>query len=157
MKHRRALGWVVLAVVAAVALSIGAFGSRDDRSPGERALGLADGLACLRCEGQSVADSNSEFAKVVRAEINRRISAGQTDGEITSALTATYGDQISLRPKSTGVDALIWIAPVVALVTALAGLAFVFRNWSRRGAAPDLSDTDRVLVERARRHGATGT
>jgi cytochrome c-type biogenesis protein CcmH/NrfF len=44
---------------------------------------------------------------------------------------------------------LVWITPVVAFVTAVAGLVVVFRRWHLADVA-EASDADRLLVERAR-------
>lgn len=151
MTRRRAFGWVVLAAVTVAVLLVAALGSTPEVSAAERALVLADRFACLQCEGQSVAESQSAFATQVRAEISRRITEGQTDDQISSFLIGTYGEGISLEPRATGIDALVWIVPVVAGVTALAGLVIVFRGWARSAGAGEVSDADRVLVERARR------
>ena len=92
MNRARAIGWVgVVAVVVAV-LVVAGFGGSPTRSSAERALDVADGFACLQCEGQSVAESQSAFATQVRAEISRRVTAGQTDKQISGFLIATYGE-----------------------------------------------------------------
>jgi cytochrome c-type biogenesis protein CcmH/NrfF len=110
------------------------------------------------CEGQSVAESDSAAAQAIRADINTRIDQGQTDEQITSALIASYqetlGLSISLKPKATGLVGLVWITPVVAFVTAVAGLVVVFRRW-RRADVEAATDADRVLVARARAKYAT--
>jgi cytochrome c-type biogenesis protein CcmH len=145
----RSLGWVGVAIAIVVALSIAAFGEREQPNNAERAFEVADQLACPVCEGQSVAESDSAAAKAIRAEIKTRIDQGQTDDQITSFLIGTYNESISLKPKATGVVGLVWITPVVALVTAIAGLVVVFRRWHRADVA-EATDADRLLVERAR-------
>jgi cytochrome c-type biogenesis protein CcmH/NrfF len=96
-----------------------------------------------------VAQSESPPAKAIRAEIAKRIDQGQTDAQITDYLIGSFNESISLNPRASGVVGLVWITPVVALVTAVAGLVVVFRRWHLAEVA-EASDADRRLVERAR-------
>ena len=150
MKPRwRAIGWVGVLTVVVGALSIATLSHRDEPTNAERSLDLAEQFACPVCEGQSVAQSDSATAKTIRAEIDRRIDQGQTDAQITDFLIGSYNESISLKPRATGVVGLVWITPVVAFVTAVAGLVVVFRRWHLAEVA-EASDADRLLVERAR-------
>ena len=88
-------------------------------------------------------------AKAIRAEIDKRIDQGQTNEQITTFLIGAYNESISLKPRATGVVGLVWITPVVAFVTAVAGLIVVFRRWHLAEVA-EATDADRLLVERAR-------
>lgn len=146
---RRSIGWVLVATAIVVALSIAVLGKNDPPNNAERALSLAGQFACPVCEGQSVAESDSATAKAIRSEIDTRIDQGQTDEQITAFLIGTYSESISLKPRASGVVGLIWITPVVALITAIAGLVVVFRRWHRADVA-EATDADRALVERAR-------
>jgi cytochrome c-type biogenesis protein CcmH len=146
---RRAIGWVGVLTAVVVALSIALLGERDAPNNAERAFAVANQLACPVCDGQSVAESDSVTAQAIRAEIKRRIDQGQTDDQITDALIGSYSESISLEPRATGLVGLVWITPVVALVTAIAGLVVVFRRWHRADVEA-ATDADRVLVERAR-------
>ncbi|MEK7292434.1 MAG: hypothetical protein AAB088_03200, partial [Actinomycetota bacterium] len=55
---------------------------------------------------------------------------------------------ILLVPRSSGIDALVWALPVVALICALVGLTMAFRRWKVSDDAV-VSDADRELVNRA--------
>jgi cytochrome c-type biogenesis protein CcmH len=150
----------VLAVVLAGALALGTFGDRGPRSAGDRARDLAESIACPRCDGQSVADSDSDAAKGVRSLIEQRIADGASDAQIRDELAAAYGEQVLLTPGRSGAAGLVWALPVVALVAAVAGLALAFRRW-RGGGSVRASEADRALVARARgvsngSSGATG-
>ena len=145
----RTLGWPLLAIVLGVALLIGVTGTRPPRTAEDRARALSESVACPVCDGQSVAESDSEAAKGIRNVISTRISEGATDAQIRDELAASYGEHILLTPGRTGVASLVWTLPVVALVAALAGLAVTFRRW-RRGGAARATDADRELVAQAR-------
>ena len=145
----RAIGWVGALTAIVIALSIATLSHRHQPTNAERSLDLAEQFACPVCEGQSVAQSDSSTAKAIRAEINKRIDQGQTDQQITTYLIGSFSESISLKPRATGVVGLVWITPVVAFVTAVAGLIVVFRRW-RLAEVAEATDADRVLVERAR-------
>ena len=147
--RKRSIGWVAALTVIVVGLSIATLSHRHQPSNAERSLDLAEQFACPVCEGQSVAQSDSEAAKAIRAEIDKRIDEGQTDAQITTFLIGAYNESISLKPRATGVVGLVWITPVVAFVTAVAGLVVVFRRWHLAEVA-EATDADRLLVERAR-------
>jgi cytochrome c-type biogenesis protein CcmH len=104
------------------------------------------------CDGQSVADSDSEAAKGIRAQIADRIDAGASDEQIRDELAAAYGERVLLTPGRSGLASLAWTLPVVVLVAGLAGLALTFRRW-RSGGPVAASDADRELVARARGDG----
>ena len=151
----RLAGWLVLAVVLVGALVFGAVDDGGARTPDERARNLAESIACPRCDGQSVADSDSDAAKGVRSVIERRIDEGWSDAEIRDELAASYGERVLLTPGRSGVSSLVWTLPVVVVVVAFAGLALAFRRW-RGGGAARASDADRALVARARASSSIG-
>jgi cytochrome c-type biogenesis protein CcmH len=145
----RAIGWVGALTAIVVALSIATLSHHHQPSNSERSLDLAEQFACPVCEGQSVGQSDSAAAIAIRSEIAKRVDEGQTDAQITEFLIGAYNESISLKPRASGVVGLVWITPVVALVTAVAGLIVVFRRWHNT-EIDEATDADRLLVERAR-------
>ncbi len=147
---RRWLPWAALAVVVVTCLSIAAFGSTGTPTPQDRVAAIAKTIKCPTCSGESVAESNAPASQEIRADIAERVQNGQGDGDIRAYYAGRYGDAILLTPSASGVNALIWILPVVAFAVAVAGLVVVFRRWS--GEAPaHASAADRALVEAALR------
>ena len=148
MTGRRWLPYLVLAPVLVVALFVGARGDGGPPTAASRTSGLASEVRCPTCEGLSAGESESPASVAIRQEIRRRVDAGESDAEIRAYLVSRYGRDILLTPASSGVAALVWALPVVALVCAAGGLVLVFR---RRWAAPALTatDDDRRLVEQA--------
>lgn len=146
---RRFLPVTALIAVVVTALVIGGAGRSDGpRTPAARTVAIAGDLRCPVCQGLSVADSRTPTADAMREEIRRRVDAGESDAQIRASFVARYSKEILLRPETSGVSALVWILPVVALLSALGGLAFAFRRWRRQ---PTLvaTDEDRALVEAA--------
>lgn len=141
--------WIVLVALLAGGLAVAVVGDSGPQTTAERARGLAEGIKCPTCQGQSVADSNATAARSIRTEIARRMESGETDDEIRDYIVGLYPDS-SLTPPRTGVAGLVWFLPVALFVGAVGGLIAVFRSWR---APPDIevSEADRDLVEEARR------
>jgi cytochrome c-type biogenesis protein CcmH len=148
MRRPRVIGWLAMAVVLVVALAAGIVDDGGPSTPEERARSLAETVACPACDGQSVAESDAAASRGIRTLIAERIDEGASDDAIRDELVATWGESILLTPGSSGVGGLVWVLPVVALVLALAGVAYVFWRW-RGTAAVHASDADRSLVDRA--------
>jgi cytochrome c-type biogenesis protein CcmH len=144
----RTAGWLVLAVVVAVALGLGASRGGAAATPAQRAASIDAMIRCPSCQDVSVEDSSASTALAIRQAVARRVRAGQSDAQIESFLVSRYGPAILLRPPAAGVTAWVWILPPIALVAAGAGVLTVF--WRRRAAsAASVSAEDRALVARA--------
>lgn len=128
---KRAISYALMGTVAAVALAVGGFDEREDRSAEARVQAVASTIRCPQCRSQSAADSDASTAQAVRVEIAERIDAGESDDEIRAYFASTYGEEILLTPPRSGVGSLVWIVPVVVLVVGAAGLALAFRRWRR--------------------------
>jgi cytochrome c-type biogenesis protein CcmH len=119
------------------------------RTAEERVRDIAATIRCPTCRSQSVAGSDSAAARAIRSEIARRVSDGESADEIRDAVAATYGDDVLLTPRRSGLEGAVWILPVVALVLGLAGVSAAFARW-RRTPVTAVTDEDRSLVEQAR-------
>lgn len=147
----RLAGWVGLAVVVALALTIGVVQGRTPRTDEGRAAAIAETVKCPVCTSESVADSRSLSAEDIRSQIMAGVRDGQSADDIRAELIASYGERIVLTPPSDGIGGLVWALPVVALVAAAAGLAVAFARWRRASGPAEPTDADRELVARARR------
>ena len=84
---------------------------------------IAANLRCPVCQGLSVADSPSEMAVNMKAEVRDMLARGYTREQIEAHFVRSYGEFVLLKPKFEGVNTLVWILPITAL---LAG-AFLVR------------------------------
>jgi cytochrome c-type biogenesis protein CcmH len=151
--------WIVLGLIVVVALAVGAFRTGGASTPEERIDSIARTLKCPVCPGESVYESRNSVALNVKAEIARQVRAGQTDDEIRAGIAERYGDSVLLVPRASGVDAVVWVLPVVVLVVSTAGLVLAFRRWRRDGVGAGVpTAADRELVEHALHEagGSTG-
>ncbi len=143
---RRTL-WIVLAVVAVVALAVGSRPS-GPRTDEQRIWSIASGVRCPTCAGQSVASSDAPAAKSLREQIRDDVEAGLSDDAIRTRLAqGAYGEDILLTPPRSGFAALVWVVPVAAVIVAFGGLALAFRRWEKAGPrGPSKRDRDLVAV-----------
>ena len=140
-------------VLAAVALAVGL--SRGGPGPPtlqERVQAVAADLRCPVCQNLSVADSPSELAQQMRAEIAARLRAGQAPDAIRQFFVSRYGRWILLSPSDSGLGLVAWAAPGAALVAGGLVVAFFLgRKRSRRAAGEDppltASERDRIRRE----------
>tara|TARA_S200000501_G_C20672210_1_gene676846 strand:+ start:556 stop:921 length:366 start_codon:yes stop_codon:yes gene_type:complete len=77
-------------------------------------------LRCLICQGQSVAESNSEFAQTIKLVVKDKIEEGKTEKEIYNFLIEKYGEWIVYKPQLNMVNSALWLIPY--LVFLLGGL-----------------------------------
>ncbi len=72
---------------------------------------LISEVRCLKCQNQSIKDSNVFLAADLRREIRRLIEEGKTDPEIADFLVTRYGEFALYRPRASGKTLFLWIAP----------------------------------------------
>ncbi|HEX6095862.1 MAG TPA: cytochrome c-type biogenesis protein [Thermoanaerobaculia bacterium] len=99
----------------------------------QRTQEVASGLRCPVCQGLSIADSPSEMAVNMKAEVRSMLAKGYTREQIETYFIRSYGEFVLLEPKFEGVNALVWILPVAAL---LLGAFAVWRVLRKLSAAP---------------------
>jgi cytochrome c-type biogenesis protein CcmH len=144
-------GWVALLFVLVGFLAVGATRDSGARSAGDRVDDISRRIACPVCDGESVYESRNNASESIRAEIRSQVAAGvASDDRIIDDIAASFGAQVLLVPRSTGLDALVWALPAAALVCALAGLGIAFRRWRNdASAARSVTSDDRALVDAA--------
>ena len=82
---------------------------------------LISEVRCLKCQNQSIKDSNVFLAADLRREIRRMIDEGQTDAEIVDFLVTRYGEFALYRPRFSGKTLVLWVVPF--LLVLLGGFA----------------------------------
>ena len=74
-------------------------------------LEIYKNLRCLVCQGQSIADSNSDFAATVKLVVQDQIKEGKTKDEVYTFLISKYGEWIVYRPTFSKSNLLLWTLP----------------------------------------------
>lgn len=97
---------------------------------------IIDEVRCLKCQNQTIKDSNAFLAGDLRREIHRMLEEGMTDEQIFDFLVERYGDFALYRPRASGKTLILWIAPALLLL----GGVFVLVNILRRRMALPIDD-----------------
>jgi cytochrome c-type biogenesis protein CcmH len=98
-------------------------------SAATRVAHLESLVKCPSCEDLSVAQSNATTAVAVRHEISADVAAGMSDNRILTSIEDAYGPSILLSPPTSGLGALLWIAPLgVVLALIVVGLRLLRRQ-----------------------------
>jgi cytochrome c-type biogenesis protein CcmH len=93
---------------------------------------LSGELRCPVCQGNSLQDSPSEMAAEMRSLIRDQLRSGKTPDEVRAYFVSKYGEWVLLQPKAQGLNLIVYLAPLAAL---LVGGAVVWRS-VRRWSAP---------------------
>ena len=106
-----------------------AYRQLDDPALEARAQALMETLRCLKCQSQSIADSDAPMAGDMRHQVRTRIAAGEDPEHIRAWLVERYGDYVSYKPT---VSATTW--PLFAVPALLLVLAVLILRRRLRGA-----------------------
>ena len=123
----------VLLCASAFALAIDEGQAFDDPEMQARYDKLIEEIRCLKCQNQSIKDSNAFLAGDLRLEVQRMIAEGMTDDEIATFLVDRYGEFALYRPRMSGKTLILWLAPFALL---LFGAFALFRVVRHRMALP---------------------
>ena len=82
-------------------------------------------IRCLVCQGQSIADSNSDFAQTIKSVVSDKISQGKNEKEIYNFLSSKYGDWIVYKPSLNISNLMLWVIPYLFVIF---GVMFFFKN-----------------------------
>lgn len=109
-----------------------AYRQLDDPALEAKAHALMQTLRCLKCQSQSIADSDAPMAGDMRSQVRERIAKGEEPEAIRAWLIERYGDYVSYEPRVTSLTWPLFAAPVAFLVLAL---LLVRRRFMRGGEA----------------------
>ena len=77
---------------------------------------ITKNLRCLVCQGQSVYDSDSEFAVSLKLVVEEKLSEGMSEKEIYSYFKDKYGDWILYDPKFDKNTYFLWLMPILVFI-----------------------------------------
>ena len=72
---------------------------------------ISKNIRCLICQGQSIDDSNSDFAINIKYVILKKLNQGLSEDEIYDFLKSKYGDWIVYKPEFKLYNLLLWSIP----------------------------------------------
>ena len=77
---------------------------------------ISKNLRCLICQGQSVYDSQSDFALSMKILIQNKINEGKNDEQIYDFLKSKYGEWIVYDPEINKNTVLLWVLPLILFI-----------------------------------------
>ena len=93
----------------------------------DRVEALGARIRCPVCQGESIVDSPTPYARDILAFVEERIEEGWTDDQILDYLEDRFAG-IRLDPRFSGSTVLLWLLP---LVVTLAGFTLAARRLTR--------------------------
>jgi len=79
----------------------------------EQTINITKNLRCLICQGQTIHESNSDFAESMKKYIRGELENGKTNEEIFSSLVEKYGQWIVYDPGVSRNTLLLWSLPLL--------------------------------------------
>ena len=79
----------------------------------EQTISITKNLRCLICQGQTIHESNSDFAESMKKYIKSELENGKTNEEIYSSLVKKYGQWIVYDPGISRNTLLLWSLPLL--------------------------------------------
>lgn len=110
-----------------------AYTQLDDPALEAEATALMETLRCLKCQSQSIADSDAPMAGDMRHQVRSRLLAGDSPTEIRAWLTQRYGDYVSYQPVVSTTTWPLFVIPVLLLL--VGGLILLRRLGRKRSDA----------------------
>ena len=89
---------------------------------------ITKNLRCLICQGQSVYDSDSEFANSLKIVVDNKINEGLSEKQIYSYFKSKYGEWILYDPLFNKNTYFLWLLPLLIFFI---GGAIVFKNFKK--------------------------
>lgn len=106
-----------------------AYRQLDDPEQEAKAQALMETLRCLKCQSQSIADSDAPMAGDMRHQVRIRIAAGESPDEVRDWLVQRYGDYVSYKPE---MNAATWPLFAIPAVLVLLAAGILFSRYRRR-------------------------
>ena len=99
-----------------------AYNQLDDPRLEAEATALMHTLRCIKCQSQSIADSDAPMAGDMRHQVRSRILEGESPTQIRRWLIARYGDYVSYEPEVSATTWPLFAGPVLLLLVVAAVL-----------------------------------
>jgi len=77
---------------------------------------ISKNLRCLICQGQSVYDSQSDFALSMKKLIKNKLENGESEKQIYEYLKNKYGEWIVYDPEFNIKNLMLWIFPLILFI-----------------------------------------
>ena len=115
----------ILKIFIILFLSIGFSHLKSDEKNDALKSKILKNIRCLICQGQSVYDSESEFASSIKLIVDRKIEEGLKEEQIYQFLREKYGDWVIYNPQLNKNTYVLWLLPLLLF---LFGGAIIYKK-----------------------------
>ena len=114
-----------LKIFLIIFLLIGFSQLKSDEKNNELKNKILKNIRCLICQGQSVYDSESDFAFTIKSIVSKKIKDGMSEDQVYTFLREKYGDWVIYEPELNKNTYILWLLPLLLF---LAGGAIIRKN-----------------------------
>ena len=114
-----------LKILLIIFLFIGFPQLKSDEKNGSLKNKILKNIRCLICQGQSVYDSESDFASSIKLVVDKKINERLSEAQIYEFLREKYGDWVIFDPQLNKNTYILWLLPILLF---LLGGAIIYRN-----------------------------
>ena len=86
---------------------------KSDEKNNELKNNILKNIRCLICQGQSVYDSESDFASSIKLIVNKKINNGMSEDQVYKFLREKYGDWVIYDPQLNKNTYILWLLPLL--------------------------------------------
>jgi len=119
----------ILRIFIIIFLFIGFTQSKTDEKSNELKSKILKNIRCLICQGQSVYDSESDFASSIKLIVDKKINKDVSEEQIYEFLREKYGDWIIYEPELNKKTYILWLLPLLLF---LFGGAIIYKTISKK-------------------------
>ena len=96
----------------------------------EMKIKITKNLRCLVCQGQSVYDSDSEFANSLKVLVDKKLEKGFSEPQIYDYFKGKYGEWILYDPELNKNTYILWLLPILIFLIggAIILKSFIFKK-----------------------------
>ncbi len=133
--------WIALALVVPVAQA------QENPTPTlDQIQAVARELYCPLCNGVRLDNCDLQACFQMRQVISDRLAAGVSKEQIKQEFVAQYGPVVLGEPPREGLNWLVWLLPVAALVGGAVWIFRTMRGWTK---APPATPADPAAIPNA--------
>jgi cytochrome c-type biogenesis protein CcmH len=103
----------ILKIFLIIFLVIGFSKLKSDEKNEELKNKILKNIRCLICQGQSVYDSESDFALSIKLIVDNKIIEGSSEDQVYEFLRKKYGDWIIYDPEFNKNTYILWLLPIL--------------------------------------------
>ena len=114
-----------LKIILIIFLSVSFTQLKSDEKNNELKNKILKNIRCLICQGQSVYDSESDFASSIKLIVNKKINDGLSEDQVYKFLREKYGDWVIYDPMLEKNTYILWLLPLLLF---LFGGAIIYKK-----------------------------